>query len=159
MSGAHSLQSFYVCPYWVRRGKVTPSFDWIPSSNPADRNEDPRSCRQPLPRLQQRGGFPHTKRSVPDSPILRTPPAHREDSLPRVRCWVNQIHGVPQLATAAAQGGCLSMGTRKDKADRWERPASLNQSAWDLSRSLGCVGKGLQRTAWEPLRTWDAAAS
>jgi hypothetical protein len=49
---------------------------------------------------------------------------------------------VPQLATAAAQGGCLSMGTRKDKADRWERPASLNQSAWDFSRSLGCVWEG-----------------
>ena len=26
VAGAHSLQSFYVCPYWVRRGKVTPSF-------------------------------------------------------------------------------------------------------------------------------------
>jgi len=47
----------------------------------------------PLPRLHQRGDFPHTKRSVPDRPMLRTPPGHREDSLPRVGCQVNWIHG------------------------------------------------------------------
>ena len=65
---------------------------------------------------------------------------HREPSLPRVGRWVNKIHG-PQLAIAAARGLPFN-GTRKDKADRWERPAYLNQSAWECSRSLGCVWEG-----------------
>jgi hypothetical protein len=30
----------------------------------------------------------------------------------------------------------------KMKADRWERPAFLKQSAWESSRSLGCVWEG-----------------
>jgi len=49
---------------------------------------------------------------------------------------------VPQLATAAAQGNCLLKGIRKDKADRWERPAYLRQSARVSGRSLGCVWEG-----------------
>jgi hypothetical protein len=49
---------------------------------------------------------------------------------------------VPQLAIATAKVGRLSMGTQKDEADRWERPAYLNQSAWECSRSLGCVWEG-----------------
>ena len=111
----------------------------------------PGPCRQerklsllpasPLPRLQARGDFPHTKRSVPDSPMPRTPPMHREDSIPRVRHWVNQIHGSATRAYSCA-GWSPFNGTRIDKADRWERPAYLNQSAWECSRSLGCVWEG-----------------
>jgi hypothetical protein len=34
------------------------------------------------------------------------------------------------------------MKSEKMKADRWERPAFLKQSAWESGRSLGCVGRG-----------------
>ena len=34
------------------------------------------------------------------------------------------------------------MEPEKMKADRWERPAFLKQSAWESSRSLGCVWEG-----------------
>jgi hypothetical protein len=58
---------------------------------------------------------------------------------------------VPDLATAAAQSGSRPKGTRKDKADRWERSASLSSPRGSLVEALGVCGKGLQRTAWEPL--------
>jgi len=100
----------------------------------------------PLPRLQVRGDFPHTKRSVPersvpDSPMLRTPPVHREDSIPRVRRWVNQIHG-SATRERCCEGWLPFNGTRKDEADRWERSAYLNQSVWECSRSLERVWEG-----------------
>jgi hypothetical protein len=95
----------------------------------------------PISTLDGRGDFPHTKRSVPDSPMLRTPPVHREEPLPKVRCWVNQIHG-----SATRHGCCLwwspFMEPGKMKADRWERSAYLRQSAWESSRSLGNVWEG-----------------
>jgi hypothetical protein len=34
------------------------------------------------------------------------------------------------------------MKSEKMKADRWERPAFLKQSAWESSRSLGWVWEG-----------------
>ena len=101
----------------------------------------------PLPRLHQRGDFPHTKRSVPDRPMLRTPPGHREDSLPRVGCWVNQIHG----SETGAYPRTMVATSSNRKTGRWERPAVSISSAWESSRSHGCVWEGLQRTAWEPL--------
>jgi hypothetical protein len=71
----------------------------------------------------------------------RTPPVHREDSIPRVRRWVNQFHG-SATGDCHCEGWLPFDGTRKDEADRWERPAYLNQSAWECSRSLECVWEG-----------------
>ena len=75
---------------------------------------------------------------------------HREDSIPRVRRWVNQFHG-SATGDCHCEGRLPFNGTRKDEADRWERSAYLNQSVWSVVEALGVCGKGLQRTAWEPL--------
>jgi hypothetical protein len=66
---------------------------------------------------------------------------HRQDSIPRFRRRVNQIHG-SATGDCHCEGWLPFNGTRKDKADRWERPAYLNQSAWECSRSLECVWEG-----------------
>ena len=115
---------------------------WDPKFEPCRQERRPSLLpANPLPRLQVRGDFPHTKRSVPDSPMLRTPPVHHEDSIPRVRRRVNQIHGSATRDCRCA-GWLPFNGTRKDKADRWERPAYLSRSAWERSRSLECVWEG-----------------
>ena len=75
---------------------------------------------------------------------------HREDSIPSVRRWVNKIHG-PQLAIAAARGGCLSMEPEKIRPIAGnDRPILICPRA-SVVEALGVCGKGLQRTAWEPL--------
>jgi hypothetical protein len=138
-------------------------FDWIPNSNPADRNEDPRSCRlAPCPVFKYEAishTHTHTQRAVPDSPMPRTPPVHREDSLPRVRCWVNQIHGSATRAHSCLEWSRQSMEPQKMKAGRWERPAFSNSSAWESGRSLGCVGRGFNERLGNRWRTWDTATS
>ena len=83
--------------------------------------------------------------------MLRTPPEHREDPLPKVRCWVNEIHGFGIARTPAWECSRHPLEPQKMKADRWERSAFSMSSAWESSRSQGVCGKGLQRTAWEPL--------
>ena len=44
------------------------------------------------------------------------------------------------------------------KADRWERPAFLKQSAWESSRSLGCVWEGASTNGLGPLADLGCAA-
>jgi hypothetical protein len=56
---------------------------------------------------------------------------------------------VPQLATA--QGGCLSMGTEKIRPIAGNDRPLLISPPGILVEALGVCGKGLQRTAWEPL--------
>jgi hypothetical protein len=107
----------------------------------------------PLPRLQVRGDFPHTKRSVPDSPMLRTPPAHREEPLTqswapgKSDSWFRNSRLPPPRVVAP------SNGTQKMKADRWERSAFSNSSAWESGRSLGCVGRGFNERLGNRRRT------
>ena len=94
--------------------------------------------------------------------MLRTPPVHREGSLPRVRRLVNHIYGsaIRRQARLLQRRGLPFNGTRKDERPvaGYDRP-SLISPRGSLVEALGVCGKGLQRTAWEPLRTWDAAAS
>ena len=73
----------------VRGSPRVKSSEYFPSPwRPCRKERKSPSCRlAPRPRLHQRG-FPHTK-SVPDSPMPSTPPVHRKNSLPRVRCRVN----------------------------------------------------------------------
>jgi hypothetical protein len=75
---------------------------------------------------------------------------HREDSIPRVRRWVNRIHGL-QLAIAAAQGGCLSMEPEKIRPIAGNDRPFLISPRGSAVEALDVCGKGLQRTAWEPL--------
>ena len=75
---------------------------------------------------------------------------HREDCLPRVGRWVNQFHG-SATSDCHCEGWLPFNGTRKDEADRWERPAYLISPRGSVVEALGVCGKGLQRTAWEPL--------
>ena len=75
---------------------------------------------------------------------------HREDCLPRVGRWVNQFHG-SATSDCHCEGWLPFNGTRKDEADRWERPAYLISPRGSVVEALSVCGKGLQRTAWEPL--------
>jgi hypothetical protein len=75
---------------------------------------------------------------------------HREPSLPRVGCWVNKIHG-PQLAIAAARGSCLSMEPEKIRPIAGNDRPILVSPRGSVVEALGVCGKGLRRTAWEPL--------
>jgi len=75
---------------------------------------------------------------------------HREDCLPRVRRWVNKIHG-PQLAIATAKGGCLSMEPEKIRPIAGNDRPILISPRGSVVEALSVCGKGLQRTAWEPL--------
>jgi hypothetical protein len=74
---------------------------------------------------------------------------HREDSLPRVMRWVNQIHGSAPRHCCCA--GWLSI-TEPEKI----RPIAGNDRPILISprgsavEALSVCGKGLQRTAWEP---------
>jgi hypothetical protein len=74
---------------------------------------------------------------------------HRENSIPRVRRWVNQIHDL-QLAIAAAQGG-LSVEPEKIRPIAGNDRPFLISPGGSAVEALGVCGKGLQRTAWEPL--------
>src|SRR5260370_42420403 len=80
----------------------------------------------------------------------RTPPVHREDCLPRVGRWVNQFHG-SATSNCHCEGWLPFNGTRKDEADRWERPPYLISPRGSVDEALSVRGKGLQRTAWAPL--------
>ena len=75
---------------------------------------------------------------------------HREHSIPRVRRWVNKIHG-PQLAIAAARAGCLSLEPEKIRPIAGNDRPILISPRGSVVEALGVCGKGLQRTAWEPL--------
>ena len=75
---------------------------------------------------------------------------HREHSLPRVGRRVNKIHG-PQLAIAAARGGCVSMGPEKIRPIAGNDRPILISPRGSVVEALGVCGKGLRRTAWEPL--------
>ena len=75
---------------------------------------------------------------------------HREHSLPRVGRRVNKIHG-PQLAIAAARGGCVSMGPEKIRPIAGNDRPILISPRGSVVEALSVCGKGLQRTAWEPL--------
>jgi hypothetical protein len=75
---------------------------------------------------------------------------HREDSIPRVRRRVNQIHG-------SATGDCHCEGWLPFNGTRKIRPIAGNDRPILISprgsvvEALSVCGKGLQRTAWEPL--------
>jgi hypothetical protein len=58
---------------------------------------------------------------------------------------------VPQLAIAAAQGGCLSMEPEKIRPIAGNDRPILISPRGSVVEALSVCGKGLQRTAWEPL--------
>jgi len=66
---------------------------------------------------------------------------HREHSLPRVGRWVNQIHG-PQLAIAAARGGCLSMEPEKIRPIAGNDRPILVSPRGSVVEALGVVWEG-----------------
>jgi hypothetical protein len=61
---------------------------------------------------------------------------HREDCLPRVGRWVNQFHG-SATSDCHCEGWLPFNGTRKDEADRWERPAYLISPRGSVVEALG----------------------
>ena len=58
---------------------------------------------------------------------------------------------VPQLAIATAKGGCLSMEPEKMRPIAGNDRPFLIRPRGSAVEALGVCGKGLQRTAWEPL--------
>src|SRR6266702_2829343 len=58
---------------------------------------------------------------------------------------------VPQLASATAKGGCLSMEPEKMRPIAGNDRPILISPRGSVVEALGVCGKGLQRTAWEPL--------
>ena len=58
---------------------------------------------------------------------------------------------VPQLAIATAKGGCRSMEPEKIRPIAGNDRPILISPRGSVVEALGVCGKGLQRTAWEPL--------
>jgi hypothetical protein len=75
---------------------------------------------------------------------------HREDSIPRVGRWVNQIHG-SATRDCYAKGGCLSVEPEKMRPIAGNDRPILISPRGSVVEALSVCGKGLQRTAWEPL--------
>jgi len=86
----------------------------------------------------------------------KTPPEHRDDSLPRVRCRVNQIHG------SAIRAYCR-VGSSRHPIELQKKGRSLGTTGLLYLVRVGVwskpwvCGKGLQRTAWEPLADLECA--
>ena len=66
---------------------------------------------------------------------------------------------VPQLAIAPAKGGCLSMEPEKMRPIAGNDRPILISPRGSVVEALGVCGKGLQRTAWEPLADFVALHS
>jgi hypothetical protein len=78
---------------------------------------------------------------------------HREHSLPRVGRRVNKIHG-PQLAIAAAWGGCVSMGPEKIRPIAGNDRPILISPRGSVVEALGvCVGRGFDERLGNRWRT------
>ena len=58
---------------------------------------------------------------------------------------------VPQLAIATAKGGCRSMEPEKMRPIAGNDRPILISPRGSVVEALSVCGKGLQRTAWEPL--------
>ena len=77
---------------------------------------------------------------------------HRKDSLPRVGCGVNQIHG----SETRAYPRTMVATSSKRKTGRWERPAISISSAWSLVEAMGVCGKGFNERLGNRWRTLGA---
>src|SRR5882757_3769300 len=85
--------------------------------------------------------------------MLGTPPVHREGSLPRVRRLVNHISGSGVLASRppTATHGVAYQRARKDKGRSLGATGLTKLARMGTWSKPWVCGKGLQRTAWEPL--------
>jgi hypothetical protein len=116
----------------------------------------PRSCRLAPCLVFKYEAISHTQKD--QSQIVRCSeplPSIAKNPIPRVRRWVNQIHGSANLANSRV-GWSQFNGTRKNEADRWERPAFFSSPRGSLVEALGVCGKGFNERPGSRWRTSGA---